>query len=104
MNLSTPSVLTSYHPGATALTIGARKRSRLLMRAFGTKEVFRRQLGGRLLEIRQFIPQGTQRAFPLFQPAILWSQRDWSHQALQAHWWELELSRERRFRFFARTP
>jgi hypothetical protein len=50
------------------------------------------------------MPQVTQRAFPLFQPAILWSQRDWSHQALQAHWWELELSRERRFRFFARTP
>jgi hypothetical protein len=79
---------------------------------FSTKEVFPRNPAEDFCkkEPRQFIARATQRVFPLFQPAIPQSpqelpwQPDWSLHSLQARWWELELSQESQFRFFARTP
>ena len=51
---------------------------------------------------RQLIARVTQQVFPLCRPAIQLLQRD-SFQS-QARWWEPELSQERQFRFFVRTP
>lgn len=62
------------------------------MHDLGTKEIFPRKLGGRLLKKkpRQLTIRVTEQVFRLFPPAILLSQRelplqlDWSFQSLQA--------------------
>jgi hypothetical protein len=78
-----------------------------------TKEIFPRNPAEDFSrkESGRFIARETQQVFPSFQPAIQLSQPElrlqpaWSFQSLRAEaQWELELSPERRFRFFARTP
>jgi hypothetical protein len=57
---------------------------------------------------RQLIARVTQQVFPLRRPAIQLLQRAIPLQRdsspSQARWWEPELSLERQFRFFVRTP
>jgi hypothetical protein len=80
---------------------------------FSTKEVFHRKPAEDFLrkESRQFIARATQQVFRLHQPASQWWQlelpvpRDSSFQSPQAAGsWELDLSQELQFQFFARTP
>jgi len=83
------------------------------MRALRTKEVFHRKSGEDFSNGNnpKFTAGATRQVFPLRQPAIQWwqlelrLQRDSSFQSPPAAGsWELELSQERQFQFFARTP
>jgi len=78
-------------------------RSRFVMRALCTKEVFHRKSGEDFSNRNnpKFTAWATRQVSPLRQPAIQWSQlelrlqRDWSFQSPPAAGlWELELSQE----------
>ena len=88
-------------------------RSRFVMRALRTKEVFHRKSGEDFSNRNnpKFTARATRQVFPPCQPVIQWwhlelqLQLDSSFQSRQAvGLWELELSQERQFQFFARTP